>query len=66
MIKPGKFGHLHLVYHLTVPLRIKLFLNKGLAWELYSWMLIILRDFFVKWQDNYLHYNSETIQVSSN
>ena len=66
MIKPGKFGHLHLVYHLTVPLRIKLSLNKGLAWELYSWMLIILRDFFVKWQDNYLHYNSETIKVSSN
>ena len=25
MAKPEKFGHLHLVYHFTVPLRIKNF-----------------------------------------
>ena len=32
MVKPGKFGHLHLVYHFTVPLKNDLqdFVNKSL------------------------------------
>ena len=29
MVEPGKFGHLYLVYHFTVPLKIRYF-ERGL------------------------------------
>ena len=30
MVKPGKFGYLHLVYHFTVPLKWKLSISTSL------------------------------------
>ena len=36
---------------LSQNIRIKHLLNRGLEWELSGWKLIILRAFFVKWQD---------------
>ena len=36
---------------LSQNIRIKHLLNRGLEWELSDWKLIILRTFFVKWQD---------------
>ena len=31
MVKPEKFGHLHLVYHFTVPLRVLSQVNEPLC-----------------------------------
>ena len=28
MVKPEKFGHLHLIYHFTIPLKVTKFLAK--------------------------------------
>ena len=62
MVKPGKFGHLHLVYHFTVPLIQIQLISKSKLIKSYPFHAIIIFNFLLKFkndaeQENYKNLN---------
>ena len=41
MVKPEKFGHLHLVYHFTIPLRVLYFSTERIYTDIHNLAMFV-------------------------